>query len=420
MTRPSHLGDHTAEPAGPSAGPGLVRVSVGLFVASTTCYLALFGVLNLLLPAQVVGIVGESAKEATFGLISTLGAVVAMIASPLLGAWSDRTGSRFGRRNPWILAGSIGGVVALNLIGVGQEILVIALGWCAAQLCYNATITGFSTVLPERVPLHRRGLVSGLVGAGSAIGLAAAPALVAPLVLRPAGGTLLLSLIALVGAIAYCVIAPERRSAAPVPPRGSVLRSLVFNPRTSPNFSWAWLGRATIVLGYYLVGARLLYFVQDRLGIGVVAAAAAVGSLALIGGVAKIVALLASGPLSDRWGRRPFVAGAAVVVALGLLSLTVATDVTTLTICYFVLALGFGVFVGVDQALVADVLPARSDVAKDLGIINLAATLPQTLAPAIGSLLLAAFGGSYNALLIVGAVIAATSAVATYRIKGVR
>ncbi|MGH8917326.1 MAG: MFS transporter, partial [Actinomycetes bacterium] len=201
---------------------------------------------------------------------------------------------------------------------------------------------------------------------------------------------------------------------------GSVLRSLVFNPRTSPNFSWAWLGRATIVLGYYLVGARLLYFVQDRLGLGVVAAAAAVGSLALIGGVAKIVALLASGPLSDRWGRRPFVAGAAVVVALGLLSLTVATDLTTLTICYFVLALGFGVFVGVDQALVADVLPARSDVAKDLGIINLAATLPQTLAPAIGSLLLAASGGSYNALLIVGAVIAATTAVATYRIKGVR
>ena len=42
------------------------------------------------------------------------GALVAMFANPLFGAWSDRTTSRFGRRRPWILAGCVGGALAFN------------------------------------------------------------------------------------------------------------------------------------------------------------------------------------------------------------------------------------------------------------------------------------------------------------------
>ena len=45
--------------------------------------------------------------------------------------------------------------------------------------------------------------------------------------------------------------------------------------------------------------------------------------------------------------------------------------------------LGFGLYMAVDLALVADVLPDTDNVAKDLGIFNIAGALPFTIAPAI-------------------------------------
>ena len=48
----------------------------------------------------------------------------------------------------------------------------------------------------------------------------------------------------------------------------------------------------------------------------------------------------------------------------------------------FIAGLGFGMFQAVDTALMSEVLPSAKSFAKDLGVVNIAATLPQTLAPA--------------------------------------
>jgi MFS family permease len=54
-----------------------------------------------------------------------------------------------------------------------------------------------------------------------------------------------------------------------------------------------------------------------------------------------------------------------------------------------VLGVAYGVYVGVDLALVVDVLPNPDDAGKDLGVFNMANALPQSVAPAIGGVLLA-------------------------------
>ncbi|MFB6717700.1 MULTISPECIES: hypothetical protein [unclassified Streptomyces] len=72
-----------------------------------------------------------------------------------------------------------------------------------------------------------------------------------------------------------------------------------------------------------------------------------------------------------------------------------------------------------DQALIAYVLPGEGDIAKDLGVISIAATLPQTWAPALGNLVLAAGAGSCTVLSPAGAVAAVLSAVTAYETKGV-
>jgi MFS family permease len=82
--------------------------------------------------------------------------------------------------------------------------------------------------------------------------------------------------------------------------------------------------------------------------------------------------------------------------------------------------LGFGVYVAVDLALVVDVLPAGDDVAKDLGVFNIAGALPFSLAPAIAPAILAVANGSYGVLYAVAGVCAILGAVAILPVRLVR
>ena len=54
----------------------------------------------------------------------------------------------------------------------------------------------------------------------------------------------------------------------------------------------------------------------------------------------------------------------------------------------FVFGLGFGAYVSVDWALVADVLPSEATFARDMGVWNIALTLPQVFAVVLGGWLL--------------------------------
>jgi MFS family permease len=84
----------------------------------------------------------------------------------------------------------------------------------------------------------------------------------------------------------------------------------------------------------------------------------------------------------------------------------------------FINGLGFGAYMSVDGALMSEVLPSKSDFGKDLGVLNIAATLPQTLGPAIAGVIVLTLG--YHGLFPIGAVIALVGAVAIIPIKSVR
>jgi MFS family permease len=82
--------------------------------------------------------------------------------------------------------------------------------------------------------------------------------------------------------------------------------------------------------------------------------------------------------------------------------------------------LGFGMYMAVDLALVADVLPDKDNVAKDLGVFNIAGALPFSVAPAFAPAILAIGGGSYGVLYTVAGACAIVGAGAILRVKGVR
>jgi len=100
--------------------------------------------------------------------------------------------------------------------------------------------------------------------------------------------------------------------------------------------------------------------------------------------------------------------------------------VSTLTGFYLVeavLGVAHVIYVGIDLALVVDVLPNPDDAGKDLGVFNMANALPQTLAPVFGAFLLAinsATNQNYDLLLYTAGAAALLGAIIVLPIKKVR
>ncbi len=164
------------------------------------------------------------------------------------------------------------------------------------------------------------------------------------------------------------------------------------NPIAHPDFFWAFTGRLLLYTGYFLVVAYQLYLLQDYIGLG----AEAVTLLPFVSAAALptlVLAVAISGPWSDRVGRRkPFVVASSLIVALAQVVPWVWPTFEGIIVFALRAGLGFGAFQAVDTALVSQVLPDSHAHAKDLGVVNIAATLPQTVALALAGAVVLTFG----------------------------
>jgi MFS family permease len=140
----------------------------------------------------------------------------------------------------------------------------------------------------------------------------------------------------------------------------------------------------------------------------------------LVQAAVLVIASLVGGRLSDRIGRRKvFVFTASVVYGLALFAVAVASDFDGFLVGMAISGLGFGVYMAVDLALVADVLPG-GDNAKDLGVLDIAGALPFTVAPALAPGILAVGGGSYGVLYAVAGLCAVVGAFAILPVRRAR
>jgi MFS family permease len=76
------------------------------------------------------------------------------------------------------------------------------------------------------------------------------------------------------------------------------------------------------------------------------------------------------------------------------------------------------VYLAVDTALITQVLPAATDRAKDLGVINIATAAPQVLGPVLAAPIVTHLGG-YPALFGLTALVTILGAVAVLKIRSV-
>lgn len=403
-----------------------------------------FGPIQVLLAEQSRDLAVDStlSKEAILSIVLAAGALVSMVANPVWGALSDRTMLRVGRRVPWVVGGVVTGAVALLLTSQAGSVLTLLLGWSLVQLTLNAAFAAVTASVPDQVPVEQRGLIGGLIAVAGTVGvlvgvkIAEVTGSIASGYAVIAGVLLVLSLPYVLGSRDLSL--PEDHVRDQLTPR-TFLASFWLSPRAHPDFAWAWLTRLLVNLGNWIALNYLFYYLTDVLGFSDAeqdnVANAKLGLLVMIYGVAVVVTAVVVGRWSDRVGRRKvFVIWSGIVTGSAGLILGFSQTWESTIAAAVVLGCGFGIYQAVDFALITQVLPSALGRGKDLGVINIAASLPQVLAPVIagGVLILvrelggtvATHGGGwslgYAVLYALAFVVCLLGSVLVTRIRGVR
>lgn len=381
------------------------QVSLSLYWFAVSAHWS--AILITLLPLQAERIGGAEFKGHTLGAILLFGALVSMVVAPLFGAYSDRVRTRWGRRKPFLVAGTAGNVVGLLALSfipsVPKALVPYVVVFMWIELFNNLATAPYSALIPDVVPREQRGSASGWMGLMTMLGnfLGGVTGLVLPLVGGVRGAYVALAVIMIIGMLGTVLTIKEPEPPAMVPFRWrAFLRGLV-EPFHSRDFTWVFLTRFLVVLGTFTVQEFLLYYMKDVVAGGnetyayvffdirlanTAHAATSFFILALLMGA--ILSSLAGGVLSDRWGRKLMVYISGGLQGLVCLALISSGSFELAVISGVVFGLGYGAYQAVDWALASDVLPSEEDYAKDMGVWHIALTLPQVLATPVAGVLL--------------------------------
>lgn len=377
--------------------------------------LALFGIwMSIMLPASVtialrISEIDPDGKTTSYSIAAGLGTLVALLANPFFGRLSDRTRSRFGRRRPWIVIGLLGTMVGALIIALSGSFVLLLLGWLVMQAFINASVAAALAVVADRVPAAQQGLVGALSGMASSASLVVGVYFVEwfPTNMLAQFGLPVLIALVFCGILMWLLRGDDSRGMAPQPfGAKQFFGSFYIDPRTSPDFAKFLVTMFLVSCGVAVVSTYTVYILQDRVNVSD-AAIGGVITLAYVipGAIATVIAPLV-GWLNDRTGRRKVLMGAAgVVIAIGTGMLSFTTEVTPYLIAVVIASgLGTGLLSGTYIGLAIATMNDPASSARDLGVTNIAYTLPFSIMPFVAPILLGIGGGqgNYAALLLCG------------------
>ncbi|RUR01884.1 MFS transporter [Labedella endophytica] len=402
-----------------------------LLIAQLVFFIALLGPAIVGIGLKITSLVDAGAIDpngvnGAAAVLGGVGALFATIANVVFGRLSDRTTSRWGRRRIWIVSGTVIMTFAFLIMALAPNLLWATVGWALAQLGANMTLAPFIATIADQVPKFQRGKITASLGIAQNVGVLGgtyvAQAFVGNLVIMFVGPAVL----AIIVMVIFAVVLPDRR--LPIRPPRATLRDWAetfwVSPRKNPDYALAWWSRFLITFAAFGFTTFRFFYLLRHVGVpeedvlGVISTSVLIYTIALVG------ASYFAGWLSDRLGRRKvFVWSSTALFALGTFALIFVNDVGSFYVLEALLGIAFGIYVGVDLALVVDVLPDPENSGKDLGVFNIANALPQTIAPLIGGILVYVSdptGNNYALWFSVCAIAAIVGALVIFPIKKVR
>jgi MFS family permease len=418
-------------------------------------------ILVALIPEGAKLIVGDRASDLLVGRATAAGGVFALLVPLIVGWLSDRTRTRWGRRRPWMIAGTTLNVIGLLLLAFAWSpaaLIVLAVGLQAAN---NISGAAYSGVIPDVVPEEQRGHASGLLGTmnqlGTVVGVLLVAIVLSVLHRTRVGLVVSYGVVAtiLVTTLVITVLGTRERVLPPLPragrphPSAAVLifvasalvtvgavlallttamergtlvavaglalaggaGSLAAGRRIAGlrrhlcalgdrDFRWCFLTRLFMNFGIFSIVPFMDSYFERVAGATNSGAASSYWLLAVIAG--GVIPAIVGGAMSDRMGRRkPFVyvSGAIQALAASVVIFSLVSSTLALYAVGLLFGIGYGLYYAIDWALACDVLPDRENGSgRDMAIWHVSLTLPQVVAPALAALLLTYLNETHHIL----------------------
>ncbi len=361
--------------------------------------------LTILLPGRIAALAGADAGVEWLAGIALTGAVAASLGGILFGYLSDVTANRRG----WILGGLVLSAALLAMIGRAETRLGLTAAVICWQLALNMMLGPLAAMAGDRVPDDHKGILGGMMAFAPGFGALAGTLIT----LFPAAAfEWRLSLVT--GLVAACVI-PVLCVNLPQPVDQPFTAAHGPEDQRHPSRADAlrmWLARLAVQIAEACLFSYLYFWLLTLDPATSDHDAARLFSVAMIGSAP--VALLA-GRWSDRTGR-PLVPlqACATTAAAALLIMALAQSAALATAGYLLFGLASAVFLALHSAQTLRVLPRPERRARDLGIFNLANTVPSLVMPWLALGLVPNFGFP-----VLFAVLAALSIVAALLLRSI-
>ncbi|MGA9533460.1 MAG: MFS transporter, partial [Anaerolineales bacterium] len=229
-------------------------------------------------------------KNTALGLATFAGLVVAVLVQPVAGALSDRARTRWGRRAPFLIGGTVLVIGSHFLIALAPSLALVVFGLLSLQMASNTVQGPWQALIPDRVPSSQRGLAAGLKATFDILGF---------IVGRVAGGELIsqgkVAAAATVAAAAFALALvltlwlgdalrddPAAHARQPAMPWWHAFR---FDWRQRPAFLRWFANRALFWTSVISINTFILFFLVDVHGLTEPGAQQFVGQLGvLLGG----------------------------------------------------------------------------------------------------------------------------------------
>jgi MFS family permease len=377
---------------------------------------------GLIIPDLVLDLVGKEHKGVALGVLEGIGSVMAIVWQPLIGAVSDRTPTRWGRRRPFIVVGTVGDVLFLIGLALSGSYWMVLIFYFLLQTASNTAQGPYQGLMPDVVPPEQHGTASGYYGVSNAVGLLAGT-VGAGFILQHFGriaAILSICVLLIATMLPTVLLVPDRAQPKQEPFKGvrDALAKTFGRPIRFPSFMWLMASRLLVLMGLVGIQTFVFYYFNDVFfGGDRQATIRATYTLLGIVIVCSLAVALPAAWASDRIGRRPFILVGGLTGAAGVLMLVFSHNqllppqlvqplahalkvpelAAQATLVGVMIGIGYGLFYSVDWAFIQDVIP-RDEAGLFMGFSNIATAGSGIIARFVGGFLLDPFNAGPHIL----------------------